>query len=654
MVATRTGTLSWGFSLKWGLVYVGFLAVSLAGFAAACALAFSESFRAKLAAALRAANRVLGIWRWPVLITASLLPACILQVSPWGVVFDGPFARVFLWTVGALTIAWAMPLAKGAGSAAPRICTGFVATGVGFLVAAAFSQTTDYPFSLGWSEGNRLWDYSLLFGKDLYIYAAGHPPVAYLDIGRQLIGGLPFLLPRVSILGERSWLALLAVLPYVLLGMALFRPGDHRPIGVALLCVAWTLLFLSQGPIHAPIILSAMLVALATQRKLWISAGLVAVAGYFAELSRFTWLLAPATWAFMLEALSFNGNHAPSTRQWLRGVVVGGAGLAGAGLAAAGFTAGGGEIGSAAAASSSQALLWYRLLPNATYGRGILIGILIAAGPAVASLAWLTVGRWRPGPLASAALILPPVAFLLVGLVVSTKIGGGGDLHNLDMFMITIVIIAALGWRTLGRQWTASFPRMSSWAQAGLVLALALPAFQPLMVLRPLSFGSDSAWLTTLTGAQRARDLGSLPPEDVVHASLRQLQGSVEAATVQGEVLLMDQRQLLTFGYLSGIPLVSEFEKKRMMDEALSGNSRYFEPFYRDLARRRFSLIISSPLRTPIRDTEYGFGEENNAWVKWIAKPILCFYQEQDTLDSVKVELLVPRTDSPDCVAVLP
>ena len=30
---------------------------------------------------------------------------------------------------------------------------------------------------------------------------------------------------------------------------------------------------------------------------------------------------------------------------------------------------------------SQQALLWYRLLPNSTYGPGILLGLLLAAGP---------------------------------------------------------------------------------------------------------------------------------------------------------------------------------------------------------------------------------------------------------------------------------
>jgi hypothetical protein len=91
-----------------------------------------------------------------------------------------------------------------------------------------------------------------------------------------------------------------------------------------------------------------------------------------------------------------------------------------------------------------------------------------------------------------------------------------------------------------------------------------------------------------------------------------------------------------------------------MMDEALSGNETYFAPFYRDLRSRRFALIVSSLLRTPIKDSDYGFGEENNAWVTWVARPVLCYYEEKDTLIEVKTQLLVPRAAAPDCSSALP
>ena len=116
----------------------------------------------------------------------------------------------------------------------------------------------------------------------------------------------------------------------------------------------------------------------------------------------------------------------------------------------------------------------------------------------------------------------------------------------------------------------------------------------------------------------------------------------------------MDERQLLTFGYITGVPLVPDYDKKVLIDQAMSSNEAYFRPFYADLAAHRFSLIISDRLRTPIRDTEYGFSEENNAWVKWVARPVLCYYQEEDTLADVGVEMLIPRPYPNDCSNILP
>jgi hypothetical protein len=256
---------------------------------------------------------------------------------------------------------------------------------------------------------------------------------------------------------------------------------------------------------------------------------------------------------------------------------------------------------------------------------------------------------WNLTPLQKLSLTLPLAAFLVVGLIVSTKIGGGGDLHNLDMFLIGLVFAAALAWRAVGREGLSSLVRRSLWAGPVMLALLAVPVYQPLMALRPLSFSQDASWISVLAGVERARDLGSLPDAQVVSSSLDQLSTAVREAQDQGDVLFMDQRQLLTFGDIRDVPLVGAYEKKRLMDEALSQNRDYFKRFYADLAARRFSLIISSPLRTPIKDSEYGFGEENNAWVKWVARPILCYYAEQDTLNEVKVELLTPRTVSEPC-----
>jgi hypothetical protein len=85
------------------------------------------------------------------------------------------------------------------------------------------------------------------------------------------------------------------------------------------------------------------------------------------------------------------------------------------------------------------------------------------------------------------------------------------------------------------------------------------------------------------------------------------------------------------------------------MNEALSGNAEYFQSFYKDLVASRFSLIVSEKLFTPIKDSSFEFGEENNAWVTWVTKPLLCYYQEISTLKDVGVQLLIPKENPENC-----
>jgi hypothetical protein len=303
-----------------------------------------------------------------------------------------------------------------------------------------------------------------------------------------------------------------------------------------------------------------------------------------------------------------------------------------------------------------QPLLWYRLFPNSTYDRGILYALLLAVGPLLVVLSYLLFKRiWSPKGPQIYALVLPLLAFLGVGLVASTKIGGGGDLHNMDMFLIGLMFTAVIAWQNGGREWLANIAVAPLWIKIVLIILFALPGLQPLREMRSYHFAEDLSWLRVLTDAPVKSTLDMLPPEDVTREALDVIRAEVVLAQGEGgEVLFMDQRQLLTFGYISGVPLIAEYEKKMLMNEALSANAAYFEPFYADLEARRFALIISDPLRTPIKDSSFQFGEENNAWVTWVSNPVLCYYEEKHLLKEVSVQLLVPKREPVDCSDQLP
>lgn len=85
-----------------------------------------------------------------------------------------------------------------------------------------------------------------------YLYPADSPLSPYLDIGRELLGGLPFILPNITILEERLWLAFMNIVPYVILGwLAFVWAKDEMWRGI--LAGLWASLFLQQGPIHSPL-----------------------------------------------------------------------------------------------------------------------------------------------------------------------------------------------------------------------------------------------------------------------------------------------------------------------------------------------------------------------------------------------------------------
>jgi hypothetical protein len=196
------------------------------------------------------------------------------------------------------------------------------------------------------------------------------------------------------------------------------------------------------------------------------------------------------------------------------------------------------------------------------------------------------------------------------------------------------------------------------WVRAAMVALIVVPCYKPLIGMRPLAIKADLQTVATL--ADIVEDPlpnplpDTIPSAEDTEKALQRLQQNVAKASKNGEVLFMDQRQLLTFGYFPGVPLVPEYDKKVLINEAMSANAQYFAQFYKDLAAHRFSLIITNPVNRRLDKSEGHFAEENNAWVKWVTTPLLCYYESADRLKRVDVELLVPRQDISGCEQVLP
>lgn len=671
-------TIAWGsgiwlgrFSFKWALAFFAFVLFCVFCLAVVATTLWSPQRLMSFSSHLANFRERLGFFRWVLIVLALVAPVWLLQYTFYGAVLYRPYLRILFWALSAFLVAVLLTRAAKELLTWSHLLAALVLTSGVLNFVTPLGNVTDYPFSLGWSEGNRLWDYSILFGRELYDYPAGQPIPVLLDIGRQSIGGIPFLYPRLTIWQARLWIALIDIVPYMILGWVAFK----LPKGYFfhwLLAGIWAFTFVRQGPIHPPLLFSAIGVALAWGRPLWIAVPLVMISGYFAQASRFTWMFAPGMWAGMLELSSVvYQNGILARKAWTRVISVGLAGLFGGYFApklvprlmgwitsfkapppseiAAGVESG--VVVSSAGDPFVQPLLWYRLFPNATLEFGILVSLLLAVIPLVIVLVYLSATRrWHLNLWQKLGVILPLLAFLVVGLIVSVKIGGGGDLHNMDMFMIGILFAAAMAWRNGGREWIEQASASPIWVRTMVLLLIILPGYQPLMNLAPISIADDMVAVTTLADIPPAGPFPeTLPSEQDTVKALDRIRREVQLAVSSGDVLFMDQRQLLTFGYIHGVRLIPEYDKKVLINQAMSEDSQYFQGFYHDLASHRFSLIISNPLHMRIQTETDDFSEENNAWVKWVSRPVLCYYEPLDTLRKVTVQLLVPRQDMSDC-----
>ncbi|MDP2966704.1 MAG: hypothetical protein Q8N39_11835 [Pelolinea sp.] len=575
---------------------------------------------------------------WPKSLAALLLilmPGLVKWILPLPENFTiGFWMEFFIIFTIAILIKYLLIEDKSSWKSLLRIGCYTLLAGASHVIFYKLSQVTSYPFTLYWSEGNRFFDYSTLFGSFRYILADGERIKAFTTWGMQLPWALPFVIPGLSIGFFRLWYQIIWILPTFVLGLVAAHQikAGRSSLFLTLIFASWTFLFLDQGPIYTPLVIGAILTVIAARAKLLPGILIILVASYYTRNARWTWSYAPGLWAGLLALLAI---EKPSfSKQGLKELVK---------PAALGITGylGGQLIPSliksinsstdlallpnAAASTSRQPLLWDRLFPNPTYPPGILWALIWAALPVVLLLAILILQKkWQTNWLQNLALLIIPGAFLIVGIVASVKIGGGSNLHNLDMFLMSLALIASSAWVFI-LQKNENTWKLSSIASIFLFIVL----------VSPVTF--------TLIGGERL----TLPDNEIISKALAAVQNKVEKYSQQGEILFIDHRQLFTFNLVKKVPLVDDYEKKYLMDQAMANNEKYFNTFYKDLAERRFVLIVNEPSNLVVRGSEYSFGEENDAYVKWVTVPLLCTYEPLYTSPKTSVELLVPRETPP-------
>jgi hypothetical protein len=546
----------------------------------------------------------------------NLFPGLFLIYSSLGSYFTGPYFRFVIYLFVSCVTALLFFQAENKWKAVQGFLISFGISAFIFSIMVNLSGVRTTPFSLSWSEGNRFYDYSLTFARNLYIYS-GDLHVPYFSPGRYALWGSLFLIPGLPIWAHRLWDAFLWGFTPLLLSGLLTQKIQNAFLRWGL--TIWGALFIMQGPVYPHLLVPMILLALFLWAdKLWVKLLAGAVISYYAGISRWTWALLPGTWLVLFDLIV---DYPSRARSWFKKLIP--TTLLGlAGILPGVLGTWGSVLFPEQSFATTQPLLLYRLLPNATYGEGLLLGAILVFGPSIAILGWLIGStNWKMNKLALAAIIVSMSGFLIFGLIASTKIGGGSNLHNLDMFILTLVFLAELAITQLQSRLETTQIQLPQLILIALIMVVIIPG-----------------WISFRSGG---------PTETINHMletnSLKTIRQEVDKAKEQGEVLFIDQRQLLTFGYITDVPLVPEYEKKYMMDQAMGNNSQYFEQFYTDLKNKKFKLIISDIQKTNIQKQEEAFSEENNAYVKWVSRELLNYYVPIATIKKLGIQLLVPK-----------
>lgn len=491
---------------------------------------------------------------------------------------------------------------------------------------------SSYPFSLEWSEGSRYYYASLPYSRWLYGFQI---PLSFLHPSRYLLQSLAFWSPSAGLWFHRFWQVVLWLGLSGLAGLALARQIKTGGVVRTLAVAAWAALFLLEGPVYYHLLVCVILVLVGYDaRRFWKTLIFVVLASIWAGISRVNWIPVPAMIAaslYLLDRPYSMESLLVAGRSWLArlsrylwrpltwGVAGGAAGL----LAQVSYAlVSGHEDKTSFLSSFTSDLLWYRLIPSPTFRFGVLPAILLVSGP----LLVLMIVNWLRNRADWHWLRVWGIAVMLAvlfagGLVVSTKIGGGSNIHNLDAFSTLLLVVgAAIG---AGRFRPETGGPAQVWRPWLLTLTLVV-----LPVVWCLNIGDPFVRQPFKQG----------------NYDLNKLTSMVQDYAKHGEVLFITQRQLEVFNLIPGVRMVPDYELLTLTEMSISHNQAYFDRFDQDLRNHRFALIVANKQQTVIKNpTRDAFAEENNAWVEKVSLPLLQYYKQKLFFDTQGIQLLVPR-----------
>ncbi|MBU1660845.1 MAG: hypothetical protein KKD28_05165, partial [Chloroflexi bacterium] len=465
--------------------------------------------------------RVVGILQ--ALISAALLP--FLTLGPTGKDFADMIPRLWIFWAAVLGVAIVLKTWAPESKTSLIYAVTIIGVAVFFKLAAYIPDVSTYPFSLAWSESNRYYYASLLFSQKIW---GRDLPLSPWHPSRYMLQSLPFLISGLPLWIHRLWQVLLWVLMPVLSGIALARRLPLRGHIQTSMFIAWVFLFFSQGPVyyHLHICLIIILLGFDSQR-FWRSLILVVIASIWAGISRVNWVPVPAFIAGAIYLIEMPVNRAKNIREYLsRPFFWSLAGGVAAVLSQMAYVNLSGNDVTKFGSSFTSNLLWYRLWPNETFKPGILPAILLVSAPLLLVIIFhlrQTLRVWHPIRILGLGAIL--LTLFVGGLAVSVKIGGGSNLHNLDAYIVLLLIVGAYLYYGQFSPETPTgtsgvFRRISNWV---LGFAIGVPVCLSLLSGVPVQSRNSAQVENALQELRRTTSQAAMAGEDVLFISNRHL-----------------------------------------------------------------------------------------------------------------------------------
>ena len=558
--------------------------------------------------------------RWNLLWMSTLIIVYLVSFfTPWNLYSISPWLAILIFLALAFLVGIGLGMVVPHYSQGARFIGSIIFFAAGAAVAGFFSQVSNNPFALSWSEGTWIFNGSLIFSKSIYGIHL-NPPIQYAN--RAILQSIPFALYRTApIWVHRVWQALLwSILPIV------FGILFSKRLGLAglwrVVFISWIFLFLQQGPIYYFLFLAPILIFLARKTsRFWIPMLLVSAASVWIGIDRINWYPLPGclmTLLYLFEA-PYSGKF---WSYWWKPVVWILGGILVASAARFGWWTISGYPASYFFTFTKSSLLAYRLLPNSTNPIGILPLISLVILPiSSVLLAHLNLAQKNMHWSRRWVLLGILLVFFMGDILVSVKIGGGNNLHNFDAFMLLLLVSASY-----------FFFRKVILDQPIWVEPVNVPKWLVgLIALIPVVITFNPTSIPSITKSEITSAMNE------VNRAITLLPSDAKP------VLFINETQLLSTGQVKNVMPVPAYEMELMMEMAMANNTDYLHKLYSDLSNQRFSLIIAPELNVFQKGSEWAFGEENDAWNSAISVPVLRYYHPILIRKDFGFEILIPN-----------